>query len=333
VPPAANLQAESSATGLLTDSDTAASEGVALYVVVDDANWSNTYQLGHFEFVSPTDANGTCTVATGAETLNIYDDDNAASNGVAVRIVAASGGWEATTTASKDILVPVSSGKYIHVNHATTGSTPEIYFDEDAANTYERLRAVVVDSANEPYLLFVNSIAATEDIPFAPNFAGAPGQIGQLVTVGPKPFEYLVGAAGNAIQIQSRPDAATLPGAALLYVQAAGAGFNASNFGGKDLYIPDVGGEYTKVAYAASPAGVQVYSYPEGATGDLRLQAVVLDDADETFTTEAALGAVRDTPAGTIGALTLTGTDAALTEVAAGVNLSSVYVFVSATGW
>lgn len=333
-PVAQVLTAESSATGLVKDSDTAATDGVALYVVVDDPNWSSLYQLGHLEFVSPTNANGTCTIANGAATLTIFDDDAAATNGVAVRAVAASGGLEATTAASKDILVQVSTGKYIHVNHATTGSTPALYFDEDAANTYERIQGVIVDNLDEPYKLFVASLAATEDVPLSPIQAGP--RLASLVTVGPKPFTYLIGASGPEITVASRPDAATLPGAVVLYVQAAGAGFNAANYGKEDLYVPVSNGEFLKVAYAASPAGVQVYGYPEGATGDLTLLAVVADNADETYTTEAALGWKRDTPAGTISAPTFTGdavSQAALSQVTNGTNLSAVTFEVEAIGY
>jgi len=104
-----------------------------------------------------------------------------------------------------------------------------------------------------------------------------------------------------------------------LYVQAAGAGFNAANFGKEDVYVPASNGEFLKVAYAASPAGVQVYSYPEGATGDLALQAVVVDNADETFSTEAAIGWKRDTPAGTINSITA----AAGSEVANAVDVGT----------
>jgi hypothetical protein len=326
------LKAEASATGLIKDQDSPGTPGVALYVVVDDPNWSSLYQLGHFEFVSPTDANGTCTIATGDATLLIYDDDNAASNGVAVRAVAASGGLEATTAAAKDIIVPVSNGKFIHINHATTGSTPALYFDEDAANTYERIIAEVVDNADEPYSLFISHAEADADIVKGRTQLGAL-RLGQLVTVGPKSFKYTVGSGGPEITVSAHPEAATLAGATALTVAAAGAGLQSANFGGEDVFIPTSTGEYLKVAYAASPAGPQVYSYPEGATADLTLQAVVVDDADETIATEAAIGAKRDTPAGTIGALTLTGTDAALTEVAAGVDLQNVYVFISATGW
>ena len=304
VPPV--LTVEASATGLIKDSDTAATDGVIVYVVVDDPSWSATYQLGHFEFVSPTNANGTCTIGNGAATLNLFDDDAAASNGVAVRAVAAGAGLEATTGASKDIIVVTSSGKYVHVNHATTGSTPTVYFDEDAANTYERLQAVVVDNADEPYALLVD-LASTEN-PGVALSQGSIGRLANIVTVGPKPFSYIVGVAGPEITVASRPDIASIPGAVALYVQAAGAGFNAANFGKEDVFVPTSTGEFIKVAYAASPAGVQVYGYPEGATADLTILGVIADNADETFSTEAAVGWKRDTPAGSNSAPTLTGT-------------------------
>lgn len=335
VSPAAQvLVAESSATGLVKHSATAAADGVAIYVVVDDPNWSNTYQLGHLEFVSPTNANGSGTIANGAATITLFDDDAAASNGVAVRAVAASGGLEATTGASKDILVQVSTGKYIHVNHATTGATPELYFDEDAANTYDRIQGVIVDTADEPYKLFVASLAATEDVALSPIQAGP--RLASIVTVGPKPFSYIVGVAGPEITVASRPDVATLPGAVALYVQAAGAGFNAANYGKEDLFVPVSNGEFIKIAYAASPAGVQVYGYPEGATADLKILGVIVDNLDETYTTEAALGWRRDTPAGTISTPTFTGdavSQAALVEVTSTTNLSGVAFDVEAIGW
>ena len=323
VPP--TLTVEASATGLIKDSDTAATDGVAVYVVVDDPNWSATYQLGHFEFVSPTNANGTCTIANGSDTLNIFDDDAAATNGVVIRAVAASGGLEATTAATKDILVPASSGRYIHINHATTGSTPQVYFDEDAVNTYDRLQAVMVDNLDEPYKLLVD-LASTEN-PGVALSQGSIGRLANIVTSGPKPFTFLVGASGPEVTIASRPDVASLPGAVALYVQAAGAGFNAANFGKEDVFVPTSNGEFIKVAYAASPAGVQVYGYPEGATGDLTILGVIVDNADETFSTEAAVGWKRDTPAGTNSAPTLTGTPVAAqaaTEVSNDVNVGTV---------
>src|SRR3990167_4115850 len=51
--------------GIVQDDDTAATTGVALYVVLDDEEFLPTYALGHFEFVSPTNAHGTCTIFNG----------------------------------------------------------------------------------------------------------------------------------------------------------------------------------------------------------------------------------------------------------------------------
>ena len=73
--------AEGSATGVLKDSDTAAADGVQIYVVIDDAEYLPGFQLAHLEFVSPTNAHGTCTVFNGGPTLLIEDDDAAATNG------------------------------------------------------------------------------------------------------------------------------------------------------------------------------------------------------------------------------------------------------------
>jgi hypothetical protein len=174
-----------------------------------------------------------------------------------------------------------------------------VYFDEDAANTYDRLQAVMVDNADEPYALLVD-LASTEN-PGVAMSQGSIGRLANIVTSGPKPFSYIVGVAGPEITVASRPDIASIPGAVALYVQAAGAGFNAANFGKKDVFVPTSTGEFIKVAYAASPAGVQVYGYPEAATANLAILGVIADNADETFSTEASSGWKRDTPVGTTG--------------------------------
>ena len=295
-PNAGSFTAEASATGLITDSDTAATEGVQIYVVVDEPDFHPSYQLGHLEYVSPTDANGTCTVANGAATLTLFDDDDAATNGVEVRAVAAGAGLEATTAASKDILVQLSDGTYIHINHATTASTPAIYFDEDSANTYERLRAVVVDNGDEPYKLFVHD--ATSE--YAPFVVSQGFRKAMIVTSGPKPFTYQVGSGGPELTIPSRPDIASVLGAVPLYIQAAGAGFNAANFGKEDVYVELASGQLLPITYAASPAGVQVYGYPEAASTDLSILGVIADNADETFTVPGSeLSSAVDAPAAT----------------------------------
>lgn len=297
-PRAAVLAAQSSPTPNIQYDMAAASLGVITYIVIDDADFTSTYALGHFEFVSPTNANGTCTLISGGPTLTLFDDDAAATNGVAVRAVAASGGLEATFAASKNCLVPVSTGTYIWVNHATTGGAPTVYFDEDGGNTFERLMAVVADGADEPYALYVETsdavIASGAEIAPQRGLRGFP--LSQIVTSGPKPFTYAVGASpAPTILIAACPEAASVPGASLLFVQAAEAGFNSSNFGKRDTFVETSTGACILVTYAASPLGVQCYGYPEGATTDLTILGVIVDNADESF----YLSRIRGTQLGT----------------------------------
>lgn len=314
-------------TGTIQDDDTAATTGVAVYVVLDEEEFLPTYALGHFEFVSPTNTHGTCTIFNGGPTLLLEDDDSAASNGVVIRAIAADGGLEATLAGSgRSVLVPVSNGKYIVIADSTTGAAPQVYFDEDAANTYERLMAVVVDNADETFELV--------DIQAGRAFRPAPGgglRLATLVTVGPGTTysKGTVGSAGGGPEYTVTHDqaVAVMPGAALLYVQAAGAGFNAAVPGGETVFIPVANGEFISVAYAASPAGVQVYWDHDGTNDWERMLGVIVDNADETYTTAAATGWRRDTPGGTNSAPAFTGTAttaAALAEVGNAVNLSAV---------
>lgn len=70
-----------------------------------------------------------------------------------------------------------------------------------------------------------------------------------------------------------------------LYIQAAGAGFNANNIAaGQDVYVPTSTGHFFEVPDAGSPAGVQVYYDDDATNAHERMLAVVADNADETFT-------------------------------------------------
>lgn len=268
-------------TGTINDSDTASTDGVAIYVVIDDEEYLPSYALGHFEFVSPTNAHGTCTVFNGGPTLLIEDDDAAATNGVVVRAIAADGGLEATLAGSgRSVLIPLSDGQYIAVADSTTGAAPQVYFDEDAANTYDRLQATVVDNLDETYELFESATT------FRPGTFNST-RIATLVTDGPgaTTSQGTVGSGGPEFDVLHDGAAANMVGAAPLYVQAAGAGFNAALPGGKGVNIPLSNGGYIPVAYAASPAGVQVYWDHDAASAHLRMLAVVADNADETYNT------------------------------------------------
>lgn len=314
-------------TGSIQYDVNAATAGVALYVVLDDEEFLPTYALGHFEFVSPTTTHGTCTIFNGGPTLLVEHDAAAATNGVAVRAIAADGGLEATLAGSgRSVLIPVSNGKYIVIADSTTGAAPPVYFDEDAANTYERLMAVVVDTLDETFELI--------DIQAGRAFRPAPGggmRLATLVTEGPG-ATYSKGTVGSAAggpeyTVTHDQAAAVMPGATLLYARAAGAGFNAALPGGESMYIPVANGEFIQVDYIASPTGVQVY-WDHDATNDWeRMLGVIADAADETYTTAAAVGWRRDTPGGSNSAPAFTGTAttaAALAQVGNAVDLSAV---------
>jgi hypothetical protein len=166
------LYAEASSSITLDDSDTAAADGVAVYVVLDQEEQDFWY--GHLEFVSPTGANASVTVKNGGASLTVYDSDDAATNGAALRVRPAEAGFEATFLRdNKPVLILLSNGKYLYVfnvNSATSDS-PQVYCDEDGTNSYERLQAVVVDNGNETALAFIfDEIPTTSvfTVPVAP---------------------------------------------------------------------------------------------------------------------------------------------------------------------
>ncbi len=128
----------------IEDNDSAASQGVAAYVHVDEVLEQGS-TLAHLEFVSPTNADGTGTLTDGGPTYYIQDDDNAASGGAALYFDEdAALGSRLLANCGRDCFVNVGSGRFVKITHHATPGTPgvQVYFDEDAANTYERLRFV-----------------------------------------------------------------------------------------------------------------------------------------------------------------------------------------------
>ena len=148
------------------------------------------------------------------------------------------------------------------------------------------------------------------------------GHLGKLVSIGPGATLSIgaVGSGGPTFQVLHDAAAAAMPGAATLNAIAAGAGFDAAVGGEQDVFIPLSNGEFIKVTYAAAPTGVQVYWDHDATNNYERLVEVVADAANEAYTTEAAIGWVRDTPVGTINAVT----SAAAGEVASDVDVGVV---------
>lgn len=127
------------------DDDNAATAGVALYVHVDETLEQGT-PLAHLEFVSPTNADGTGTIASGGATYYVQDDDAAATGGVALYFDedAANPDERFLANTGRDCYVMLSNGELLKVKHNATPGTPgvQVYFDEDAANSYQRMRFV-----------------------------------------------------------------------------------------------------------------------------------------------------------------------------------------------
>jgi len=175
--PTAAIDGETAVTGLIQDDDAAASTGVAVYAVVDSDPGIVGAARGHFEFVSPTNADGRGEwSATYKNQFFIKDNDDAATAGTAVRAVAAGAGLESTfgaaLGANGPLYVKLAHGGvattnfpdvYVAVTEATTGSTPTLYFDEDAAEESERLMAVVVDNTDETFPVL--TVYGYEEVP------------------------------------------------------------------------------------------------------------------------------------------------------------------------
>ncbi len=271
------LAAESASSADVNDSDTAASDGVLVYVVIDDVEHLPGFNLGHLEFVSPTNAHGTCTLKSGGATLLLEDNDAAATNGTLLKVQAAAAGMISDMAGGNRTLIPLSDGRYMDVEDGTGGSPVQVYFDEDGTNTYERLEAVIVDNADEPISLLETAL----------NVHAVPrgGFLGRFVTDGPGASLSVaaVNNGGPTFLVLHDQGAAQMPGAAVVNAVAAGAGFEAAVGGEQDIYIPVSNGEFIKVVYAASPSGVQVYYNHDAANNYEKLTEVVVDNADETY--------------------------------------------------
>ena len=140
--------AVTASTLLVSDSDDAASHGVALYLHTKDG------VTGWFEFVSPTNADGYLTIGDGKAKVMVFDSNDAATDGFAVTID------EDATDGSRllaicptltTIFVPVvGGGGMIPITYAAdpTSAGVAIYFDEDGTETFERLEFVSPTNAD-----------------------------------------------------------------------------------------------------------------------------------------------------------------------------------------
>lgn len=156
-----SLAIEASSSITYQDDDLAATTGVALYVVIDEPDLiGDGYNVGHFEFVSPTNADGSARLKTGTDAfVPVRDNDNAATRGKTISAKAAGAGLEALMLGSSPTLIPIytdttwitKTGKYVYISNpaSITAGGALLYFDEDATNNYEKIMGVIVDNADE----------------------------------------------------------------------------------------------------------------------------------------------------------------------------------------
>jgi len=143
-------------TAVLTDDDSAASNGVAVYVHVDAAHEALDRRMGHMEFVSPTDTDGSIELSNGVNAYTIHDDDAAATTGVALYFDEdATAGSRLLANTGFDVYIPTVSGELLKITANADPGTPgvQVYLDEDATNAYERLLFVSpTDASGYDYL-------------------------------------------------------------------------------------------------------------------------------------------------------------------------------------
>jgi hypothetical protein len=121
----------------LTDSDTAAATGVALYLHMDELGENN---FGHLEAVNAGNADSSFTTLSGS-VVKVEDDDAAATGGVAVYFdedAVLGSRLLANVPTGKDAYIFDTAGRAIKITYNATPGTPgvQVYFDDDgAANT------------------------------------------------------------------------------------------------------------------------------------------------------------------------------------------------------
>ncbi len=144
-------------TGTVIDDDSAATNGTAVYIHVDEVSQAGS-PIAHLESANAGNANAGFNVGNGGPSGVVKDDDNAATLGVQVYFD------EDATNADErflinniyggiDRFIVLEDGKAIRFTHDASASTNGValYFDDDAANNYERLLFVSPTDANGSY--------------------------------------------------------------------------------------------------------------------------------------------------------------------------------------
>lgn len=132
-------------TGILTDDDSAASNGLAVYLHLDELQ-SYAAPIGHFESVTAGNADAEYDIGAAGPRIMIRDDNAALTGGLQVYFdedaAATDSRWLVNNTFSgKDVYVISSGGQALKITHDASASSNgvAVYYDDDAANEEDRM--------------------------------------------------------------------------------------------------------------------------------------------------------------------------------------------------
>lgn len=304
-------------------------QDVVLYVRLD-ANG----QTGHLEFVSPTNAHGSFTCNNGGDTVAVIDNDNAAAGTIQLYCDddATDGDrLQVNNPFGVDVYLRTNTGRYLKLKHNTSasGDGVPVYFEEAAANSYERLNG---------------NLAGAGDIDNTNDSAAA-----------------WTAVTGEAVTLVYFDDDGATAEQKFLHAAASTADLFVPFI---DLTDPTVSPRLLTIAYdaAAAATGDQLYYDDDGATADERL--VCLNSGTSANATDSLSSSIRyydtvsaganaaenahthpigtyaitdasiagNTAAGSAHTHTATATAAAMAEVGAGVDLSAITINFEALG-
>lgn len=134
----------------MKDDDSAASNGVAVYLHIDELGESD---FGHLECVNAGNADSYFQLAGGGK-IRIEDDDAAATGGVAVYFDEDATNPDerflAAVPSLKDAFIMTTDGRAVRIKYHASPGTPgvQIYFDDDGATITDRMLFVSPTNAN-----------------------------------------------------------------------------------------------------------------------------------------------------------------------------------------
>jgi hypothetical protein len=148
--------ATNSASILVTDDNSAASNGVAIYLHISDDLFAEGTKIGHIESVTAGNADVEITLTNGGPSVPIIDDNAASTLGNQLYFDEDASAVDGRILADLDLpgdvdaFIMVSNGEFIRVNDDDSASSNGValYVDDNASNTYERLLFVSPTNAD-----------------------------------------------------------------------------------------------------------------------------------------------------------------------------------------